>query len=956
MSISFSKSLKLLSFNHSNDEKGLFFLKDVGDFLTPEIRFILEDAKPYKPTAIYITRLNNQTPKPQIYIYDNTNNNLSNNEIRKLHKELWNSAKIPLFFIFSQTEVKIFNCRKSPESLNDLSVLETINLASKTQKEIKKRKYFDAKMFDSGLFWEQDRFKNEFKFENSVYNILLNDLENLREYLLKKDILSKDATESLLIKSILIKYLDERGVFNQQENFWSQFNNKSKFSEIFEDSKLVLEVFDTLAKHFNGGVFDLSKYKNEIKNASLALFRDFLEADIEITTDSNKQKLLWSKYSFKDLPIELISNIYELFLKSDEIEKNGIVYTPPILVDFMIDEIMPLDKPKDNFKLLDPSCGSGIFLVGAYKRLIQWWRIQHNYEKPSIKEAQKIINNSIFGVDKEKGAIEVAYFSLSLALCDTFLPEQIWEELRFDDLRTNNLLKKDFFEFIKESKKRFDLVIGNPPFVSKKQKLTKSALETYQKESVPDAQLSFLFLEQSLKLLKQNSFLVMIQPSAFLYNHGAFEFRNKIFEKYKCYQVIDFACLNTSLFKKSKRGNKGADVAVSVSFLQNIKPNIKEDALLHITVRQTTLAREKIYFDLSHYDFHWLRYKDVLNQKSIWKCDLMGGSRIRDIVERLGRYRKLGDFLKEKEKSNNWIYSEGFTVWEKGKYLANYITGHKVLPAYAFNENGINESAIYICQLTSFERPRKKELYEPPHLLIKEKLGNKKLIVAFRDDYLTFKNDTIGIHAPKNEKQELLLLENQLKKYSSLYLFYLSSTSGSAGVGRATSIVKKDIDLLPYPDNENDLKLSKIEQYFVDDTLDYMMDFCKGKKDTPLLKNSNDKQIEEYCTAYKEVLEGIYDNIKILDNYHTDLYQIVAFYFGDKPNKSIFDEKNSVTDEVLSNLVSNYNQTLSISRIVRLYNKNIIYIIKPRHYRFWLKSVAVRDADETFADLLNMGY
>ncbi len=67
-----------------------------------------------------------------------------------------------------------------------------------------------------------------------------------------------------------------------------------------------------------------------------------------------------------------------MFLEADN--STGVAYTPSYLVSFMIDECMPVNTPKKNFKRLDPACGSGIFLVSAYKRIIDWWRVS-NYEK-----------------------------------------------------------------------------------------------------------------------------------------------------------------------------------------------------------------------------------------------------------------------------------------------------------------------------------------------------------------------------------------------------------------------------------------------------------------------------------------------------------------------------------------------------------------------------------------------
>ncbi len=958
--ISFEDSLKQLSMIGAN-ESGLYYLNQT-DIENNYIRFFLEEAAAYRPTAVYITKLENQTPKPQIYIYDNTDNHLSSENIHQLHKELWNSAKVPMFFIFNHTEVKIYNSRKYTG--DNLSTMEILNLASTAQKEINKRKFFNAQMFDSGAFWNHEKYAKEFTFKNSVYDVLLDDLMNLRNELIKDSSLSEKTTESLLIKSILIKYLDERGVFKQEKlgNYWSQFlKDANTFTDLFSDSKSIVKLFETLKEHFNGGVFDISTHREELLAKDLSAFKEFLEADTEGTENKLTQKLLWAKYSFKDLPVELISNIYELFLKSDEKEANGIVYTPPILVDFMIDEIMPLDKPQHDFKLIDPSCGSGIFLVSAYKRLIQWWRLENNWQKPSIAQAQEIIKNSIYGVDKEDGAVEVSLFSISLALCDTFLPDEIWDDLVFEDLRESNILQEDFLEYIQNENNHgtFDLVIGNPPFVNGEKNLTSAAKDVVLQSPVPDKQLSFLFLEQSLKLLKPKAHLCMIQPSAFLYSQGTLAFRKKIFTQCKCHQVIDFSCLNTSLFKKSK-GKNSADVAISVSFLQNIEPNREQDSVLHLTVRQTFLAKEKIYFDLSHYDFHWLKYQDVLDQKSIWKCDLMGGSRIRTIVKNLEKYPTLINFLDEKKK-DGWIYKSGFFEGNKNTSKVfkenNFLTGFPTLPTSAFTENGIDYNQIERLNEKEFEAPRQIELFQEPLALIKEIVGKKELVVEYVDrPFLSFRKGINGIHVPAVDSDKLKSLVNVLKEHSKVYIFYTIASSGRAGVSKATSLLKKDIDLLPYPNNIEELKLSKIEQYFANDTLDYMMDFCKGTSKSPLLKKSTPEQMKEFSRVYCELLNTVYKDVQPLGSKETDSYILTAFYYKTKPVNTLLDE-SSLNDEILGELVKNkVGKYIHINRVLRFYDENIIYLIKPKQYRFWLKSIAVRDADETFSDLIKMGY
>lgn len=84
-----------------------------------------------------------------------------------------------------------------------------------------------------------------------------------------------------------------------------------------------------------------------------------------------EQSVLDCPYDFKIIPIELISNIYEAFLQDNNSKKNQkAIYTPLFLVDYMLNNT--LDKKLKNntaCKILDPSCGSGVFLVESLRRI-----------------------------------------------------------------------------------------------------------------------------------------------------------------------------------------------------------------------------------------------------------------------------------------------------------------------------------------------------------------------------------------------------------------------------------------------------------------------------------------------------------------------------------------------------------------------------------------------------------
>ena len=943
--LNFITSLERLGFE---ENKNLYFCHKEID--NPYIKIHLEEAQTFNnPNAIYFLNSNSLPPLPLIYIYDNTSGKLTREDIANLHRRLWSASKVPIFIIFSKSIIEIFSNLQAPKidsSNNRLKEITPIQVLDLTTDIVSK---FSADNLESGVFWSSD-FSKFFKFQYSVYETLLNEIKNIRENLISKQIVSKETTESLLIKTILIRYLEEREVF--EKNFWRNFKpNANSFIDIFSNNNALINLFDTLAKHFNGGIFQLSeKEKEELQNADLTKFKYFL-----LGQSQNNQLTLWSLYSFKDLPIELISNIYELFLESENKNKKGIVYTPPILVDLLIEETMPLNNPKKTLKVIDPSCGSGVFLVAAFKRLVQWWRIIHNWKKPNIQDLKELLKNNIFGVDIEKEAILLSIFSLSLALCDMLDSEKIWNELKFDNLEeTKNLVHSDFFEYISKNQKKFDLVIGNPPFVSKLNTNAAKNIEnslSNNRPPLPDKQLALLFAEQSFNLLKPNGLLCLIEPSFFLYGENSFEFRNYLFSKYQCKQILDFTGIKQLFSRKS-----GAEVTVIALFMKKNNPKIEQDKILHITAKTTYPIKEKIFFEFSHYDLHWVDYKEALQYKYIWKINYFGGNRVKYLIQKLDKERKFKTFIEKKVKNKGWLYSDGFVPWNNGDQTAQFITGKNFISPKIFTEKGINKELISKCKYKKFSSTRTENLYKPPLLLIKKVLHNKSLPVELIEDfYVTFDNNIVGIKAAQQDIDILKKIKSRLTKFNKIFTFFIMATSGRAGIYKATSILKKDIDNLPYPTNQHSLKTSFIDNIFIDDTFNYLFDLLNGKLPKKLFQKCNEKQIKEYQTIYTNMLNSIYKNFEPYKIYKNENFVICSFYYKKKPQYSLFDELKTINHQNIFKLIENrLSSTTTLQRTIRYYDKNVIYIIKPNQYRFWLKSIAIRDADETFFEFINM--
>ncbi|MCX6580150.1 MAG: N-6 DNA methylase [Candidatus Aminicenantes bacterium] len=976
------------------ESSGLVFTDSLSLSCNNYERLALEKARKYKADAIYFRRFENRmTSIPQVYIYDFTSvvKDVNDEDIGELHRKLWNSGQTPMFFIFTRTEIKIFNCLKSPDFDPETekitaTPMETINLAADIEDQLEKEKLneFSAGKFDNGSFWDTSKYREEFQLKDSSYEKLLEYLKEVRDHIIKEKKFPKPIIDKLLVMSILLKYLEDRtdpeGNKVFPVDFFHRFSAGARnFTDILKEKGACLRLFDYLSKHFNGEIFQWEDEKERALLAQtdlrpLALFS-------EARSETGGQRTLWPLYSFNDLPIELISNIYEEFLGKGN--KKGVVYTPPYLVHFLIDESMPLESPRENFKVLDPACGSGVFLVAAYQRIIDWWRIRNDWKKPELATLKKLLKENIYGVDIEPGAVRLTIFSLSLVLLDELSPKEIWENLKFDNLeQSGNLFEKDFFHLLRHGKmeSQFDLVIGNPPFKSSFDTGDAKYIEILQQKQrppVPDNQLALLFLEQSTFMCKEGGLLCLIVPTGpFLYNVGSLDFRTYFLQLCNVIQILDFTPLSNILFCS-------ANVAAAAVFARKEEPNLK--TILHATFRRTKVSKEKIYFQLDHYDFHRVAYKYALNSPLIWKANLLGGGRLHGLISRLSEFRTLGRYLEEKIKNNGWVVAEGFIIGNKNeiarlqtladrveqltneeieelsglqkKYKkADHLTGAKTLPTEALAVNGIDKSKICTLKEKYFLRPRveNKDIFKGPHVLIKEVAGADSIPVALVEEDLCFMHQVIGVHSPKEDIEELKQIENRIQG-NRAYLFHPAVFSGRYMIGRATSILKKDIDNLPYPEDKNDFDFSEVENILMDDVLDYMLEFRRKGENSSAMAPVTRAQLLRFGETYCKMLNAVYEKFKPHEPVEADNFIYFPVYYGEKPELETTDPAQF--EKSLNQLVhKTLGRNLKIARVLRLYDKNVIYLIKPKQARYWLRSAAVRDADETYEDLIKQGY
>ena len=893
------KGLQAIGFqiNETKEDSIVFTseLQNSNKNLTPFQILELEKAILFKADAVFFRYFeDNRPPLPQVYIYDNSSNRL-NNDYTQIHKELWSSCHIPTFIVIENTKIKFFDSRKPVSILSDGSVytkeIALIDLDDIAQYATVLEKY-NAEKFKNGSFWESEEAHQNYLYGKTAYNNLIDKLKALRKEYKKSSKISTQLFDYVIIITTLIKFLEENGVDSSGENLASKFFQESvqcnSFIEILEQNKLV-DILEKLSAKFNGGIFNLSEEdKTALKGADLRQIVTFYDTKI----DSKSQLVLWDLYSFKHIPVELISNIYEEFLPAED---KGSVYTPHYLVNFLIDECLPIPTINNsvsyNRKTIDVSCGSGIFLVNCFKRLVEIYKINEYYktnslpQKLGITTLQKILKDNIFGVDINKNAVELTKFSLQLALCQMLSPKQIWTELTFQDLGKKNIVQSDFFDFITNEKvdKNFDLVIGNPPFnPPPKQDGTEYKNSEYFNEvvekhkiqpySIKDSNVALLFLQLSTKLLKEESgLLCLIQPALPLLHKKDNEvFRQELFSYHNVLQVIDFTTHRRILFPS-------ATIPTCAIFIENSTK--KNDEITHVVIRRTNPSKERLYFEIDTYDVHSVKRENASSNYA-WKSNLFGGYRLFNLVERIisgNGYEKVENVISKAETQT--------------------ITNYSLLK------------------------------------IVKEK--------------------TFPAFVKSNS------LKKYFDKYYSFLVAYIAGTSTRQGIDRPYDVLKSDFLKLPVIGENtltkadvilaNDIADYKISEFGNGEKAD------TNKEIQVKASNKIPNSLVDYSDVYLEAINSVYDvnnkKFRLKTFYNTSACFIMHYEYS---NSDITVEiiKNNNFD--LSTLISDKKQTINIKKISLIYSQNQIFIIKPKQLRYWLKSVALLDVDTTIADIINL--
>lgn len=938
--------------------------------------------------AVYFLRDANGIAKiPLIYFsaiqkYDAT-------KVAELHRLSWNLGEAPLLFVVTTDEVLIYNNYEAPQALEagnldpTAGIIETLSLTDGLASQRLALQKYHRSLLESGEYWRQSMTR--FDAQGRVDTTLMSNLRIMRRTLInqisKRCDKSKETitsvVHSLLSRSIFIKYLEERKDSNGEtvfpQGFYADFLESAKqYTDVLNSKEATYRLFRTLKEKFNGDTLQVSEVEIEIITQNdLDELRTFILGDSEL---ESKQLALWPFYSFDIIPIQLISSIYELFFHlSDEDDEKGTYYTPLHLVNLVMDEVYPWEGEYKDTSFFDPSCGSGVFLVEAYRRLVCRWMSQNSVHTITCDQLNLLLKNSIFGVDINEEAIRVASFSLSLAMCDFLDPRSIWDKLSFPRLLDNNLISSDFFDEDKSfNNRRYDIIVGNPPWQSNITGKTKEYLKKANRV-IGDKQIAQAFSIKCSELCKQNGIICLLMPSkGLLFNRS---------DKSRTYRANLFsdnnvlAIINLSVYRKFLFDHASGPAA---AIIYTPKKEEINQPIVYCTPKPIYTIEDIRKFSIDPTDICKIP-RDIIDDDRIWKIAMWGAPRDLELIAKMqSTFAPMVSFIEE----NHMATAEGFKRGNR-KTQCHDFEGLPLVDAKAFKPYYVSSSELKTVDFDDFECIVKnaREIFAAPHLIIKQSHKNGTFLSEVLDYDAVFNHSLLGVHGNINELKYLSVIIG-----SRVFSYYHILTNRKWLVER-DELEAGDIWQTPIPSpsdaeiaeaceifdelaispakKENAeqfvrhmYRLKEYESYQIDDVIDYVYDYFKKKQHSVSFERPNTGAYKLYYDSISEVLTNTFGSSTRLTG---DLYfgdaplSVLVLNIGRQSDKGLNvitsnDRLNEILSSLDSSLVDN-KQMVFVRRNLRIYQQDKIYIVKPSQRKYWTYSAACRDADEIFEDV-----
>jgi hypothetical protein len=796
-----------------------------------------------------------------------------------LHGTLWNQGLASLLLVTAGDTLRAYSLARKPQKewgqeFDQRCLIETLN-ATAHALEIRNLVYGA----ESGRLWKEH--SDYFRPKERIDQVLLDNLTESHKALCKS--LSSDAAQALLIQTMFIAYLEDRKIITPDYFKAASRDAADSFSALLEkkDVRLLKSLFGTLRDDFNGNLFvapcsfESQAKTPTVREEHLDVLASFRSGKEEMAKSG--QYRFWG-YDFRYIPIELVSAVYDRFLgeKEEDRKAQGAYYTPMYLADTVVSQFWELLSPevKEKGQFLDPACGSGVFLVRSFQRLCEHWRVKHQSKKIRWDSLLAILRR-IHGWDLNEGAVRVAVFSLYVALLEEVEPPDIRALIKnkkvLPELWGGTLVHRDFFDVSEQATSSFDVIVGNPPWTSRRGP-NRSSVRWCQKHGLPmpGREDAWAFVWKALRHLRPEGLAAFLLPAmGFLHNHAesSLSARKRLIQDSRIRRIINFADLRFQLFDGAIRPT------ALIMFAPNREPDTEYQFEYWAPKADLNLQIKRM-ITLSSADRFTMSSTSAQSDALAFKHRLWMREPEAKLFSYLSKLPKLGSLIKEykslsrgrQSAAGQWVIGMGYQPYnepEEGQRPSKYSMSKLVgslpdLPIDAFRAVAQNVSHLKPAQSKRVRRKGFEAAFKGARILVPRTTSLGRLRASYTEADLTFQDIIQGINIPPSERAKGKLLASLLNsRVAAWYAFH-----GTASFGSERPEVKQSellhlpfpsIDDLPEPKRAG--AAAKMLIALIDSEIEKLnAPFALGQDDNATLSEIDKWAFEYFCLSHDEII------------------------------------------------------------------------------------------------------
>jgi hypothetical protein len=588
------------------------------------------------------------------------------------YRRAWSLSRPRCLFVARGGELRVY-ALSEPPSLDDhgvasVSPIEIVEQAANVRTALVR---FQRDRIEAGTTFEAKEFRSP---GGRADHRLIADVTAATDSLETVG-LDQATAHTLIERVILVRYLEDRKIIvpeyvaavASQRPDWKalledeaevpNFGAPSTFVRCLADDELTYAVFARLAADFNGDLFIADDAERvRVGREHLHLIKTLLEG----TASAAQEPLFLWAYDFGVVPTSLISTMYEVFYQQDVASKlTGTHYTPTELVEFTLAQTLTDSVLQRQPKICDPACGSGIFLVEAFRMVVRYEsaRLNRRLTSPELRE---ILLDRIAGIDLNEEAVRLAAFSLYLAYLNYQTPQDIREAgplprliCRSPDDRRVLVVSDAFAPTLGEEERNetpglpwangtFDVIVGNPPWTEPKagDRGLPDEWAKRRKLEIGDRNRSQLFLWRALDLLNEQGIgAMLVAASAFVNKRSTSRaFRRAWLGRVDVAQIVNFAQVRRLFFTK----------AVAPFFLVTFRPRSEENdrqLVVYETAVPSPALKQTRSMAFARLDRRVVAQHSLEQHDHLWKVYSWGGHRDEALIARLAIEERLADVL-----------------------------------------------------------------------------------------------------------------------------------------------------------------------------------------------------------------------------------------------------------------------------------------------------------------------